>query len=49
MRQKMEADGTEITWIVFRTEFLEKYFSVNVYNKKKIDFLKLKQGNITIV
>ncbi|XP_050902471.1 uncharacterized protein LOC127113967 [Lathyrus oleraceus] len=40
---------TDITWDNFKREFLEKYFSDDVHNKKKIEFLKLKQGNMTVV
>lgn len=25
-RQRMEDEGIEVTWVVFRTNFLEKYF-----------------------
>ncbi|XP_050920194.1 uncharacterized protein LOC127137814 [Lathyrus oleraceus] len=42
----MEVDGTDITWVVLKTEFLEKYFPANVHSKKNIEFLELKQGNM---
>lgn len=47
-RQRFEASGTEITWVVFRNEFLENYFSEDVYGTKEIEFLKLKQWNMTM-
>lgn len=34
--------GTEITWVVFRATFLEKYFLEDVCAKKEIEFLELK-------
>ena len=47
-RQRKEAAGTAITWAVFRTEFLEKYFPEDARSKREIDFLELKQGNMSI-
>lgn len=44
----MEVDGTDITWVVLKTEFLEKYFPANVCSKKNIEFLELKQGNMIV-
>ena len=32
-----------------KKEFLEKYFPTDVCSKKKIEFFKLKQGNMTVV
>lgn len=45
----MEDEGTEVTWVVFRTNFLEKYFLEEVLSKKEIEFLGLKQGNSVVV
>ncbi|XP_050875816.1 uncharacterized protein LOC127079482 [Lathyrus oleraceus] len=45
----MEDEGTEVTWAVFRTNFLEKYFLEDVRSKKPIEFLGLKQGNSAVV
>jgi len=45
----LEAVGTEITWEVFRNEFLGKYFLVDVRNKKETEFLELKQGSMSVV
>src|SRR3954463_751465 len=48
-RRRLEAHGEEITWIAFRMEFLRKYFPEDVRGKKEIEFLKLKQGNKSVV
>lgn len=48
-RQRMEVKDIKITWVVFMFEFLEKYFPMDVRIKKEIEFLKLKQGNMTVV
>lgn len=37
-----------ITWVVFRGAFLKKYFPAYVRSKKEIEFLELKQGNMTV-
>src|ERR1043165_9976666 len=42
---RLDAAGEEITWDVFRREFLRKYYPENVRGKKEIEFLELKQGN----
>ncbi|XP_058774604.1 uncharacterized protein LOC131648890 [Vicia villosa] len=34
----------EITWVVFRREFLRKYFPEDVRGNKEIEFLELRQG-----
>lgn len=44
-RQRLEAAGNEITWDVFKGEFLEQYFPKDVRGKKEIEFLELKQRN----
>lgn len=46
--QRMEVVGDEITWVVFRIEFLEKYFLINLCSKKETEFLELKHGSMTI-
>lgn len=38
-QQRKETTGTEITWVVLNTAFLEKYFPDDVRSKKKIKFL----------
>ncbi|XP_050891869.1 uncharacterized protein LOC127097414 [Lathyrus oleraceus] len=46
--QRMEPSGTEITWEVLKTVFLEKYFPTDVCSKKEIEFLRLTQGNMIV-
>ncbi|XP_058749145.1 uncharacterized protein LOC131622114 [Vicia villosa] len=48
-RQRLEANGEEITWVVFTMEFLRKYFPEDVSGKKEIEFLELRQGNRLVV
>jgi len=38
----LEQDGAEVTWAVFRREFLARYFPEDVRGKKEIEFLELK-------
>lgn len=40
--QRLEIDGTEITWVVLRAKFLERYFLEDVRGKKEIEFLEIK-------
>ena len=47
--QKLEAAGENVTWAVFRREFLRKYFPEDVCGKKEIEFLELKQGSMSVV
>src|ERR1043165_9731029 len=47
-RQRLEVAGEEVTWEVFRREFLRKYYPKDVRGKKEIEFLELKQGNMFI-
>lgn len=46
--QRLEATCIEITWENLKTNFLYKYFSTDVYSKKGIKFLELKQGNMML-
>lgn len=48
-RTELEAEGGEVTWAVFRERFLRKYFSKDVRGKKEIEFLELKQGNMSVI
>ncbi|XP_050875358.1 uncharacterized protein LOC127078983 [Lathyrus oleraceus] len=48
VRQRLDPVGTDITWVVFRTHFLEKYFPKDMCSNKDIGFLELKQGNLTV-
>ncbi|KHN32580.1 hypothetical protein glysoja_046915, partial [Glycine soja] len=47
-RQCLEVEGQDVTWDVFERVFLEKYFPEDVRNKKEMEFLELKQGNMTV-
>lgn len=47
-RRLLEAEGREITWEIFRTTFLEKYFPTNVRHAKEMEFLQLKQGRMLV-
>ena len=47
-RQCLETKGQDVTWDVFKRVFLEKYFLEDVRNKKEMEFLELKQGNMTV-
>ncbi|XP_058766601.1 uncharacterized protein LOC131640205 [Vicia villosa] len=47
--RRLEASGKEISWIVFRKEFIRKYFPEDVRGKKEIKFLELRQGNKSVV
>ena len=40
--------GAEITWAVFRREFLRRYFPEDVRGRKEIEFLEMKQGDMSI-
>lgn len=37
-----------MTWTTFKTKFLEKYFPRSERNKRKKEFIKLVQGNMTV-
>ncbi|XP_058783738.1 uncharacterized protein LOC131658462 [Vicia villosa] len=45
---RLEASGEEVTWNVFRREFLRKYYPEDVRGKKGIEFLELTQGNKSV-
>jgi len=44
----LENGGGAVTWAVFRREFLNRYFPEDVRGKKEIEFLELKQGDISV-
>lgn len=44
----LEQDGDVMTWAVFRREFLNRYFPEDVRGKKEIEFLELKQGDMSV-
>ncbi|XP_050877866.1 uncharacterized protein LOC127081680 [Lathyrus oleraceus] len=37
-----------VTWAVFSKEFLRQYFPEDVRGKKEVEFLELKQGNLSV-
>ena len=47
-RRLLEGGRIIITWDVFRTKFLEKYFPNDVRRAKEIEFMQLKQGSMTV-
>ena len=44
----LEQDGAVVTWAIFTREFLNRYFPEDVRGKKEIEFLELKQGNMSV-
>ncbi|XP_039686330.1 uncharacterized protein [Medicago truncatula] len=44
----LQQDGVVVTWAMFRKEFLSRYFPEDVRGKKEIDFLELKQGDMSV-
>ncbi|XP_058762057.1 uncharacterized protein LOC131635457 [Vicia villosa] len=48
-RQRLEATSEVITWVVFNREFMRKYYPEDVRGKKEIEFLELKQGNLSVI
>ncbi|XP_050890623.1 uncharacterized protein LOC127096040 [Lathyrus oleraceus] len=47
-RHVLDVAAEVVTWVVFRGEFLRKYFPEDVRGKKEIEFLELKQGNLSV-
>jgi len=47
-RRLLEGGRIIITWDVFKTKFLEKYFPNDVRRAKEIEFMQLKQGSMTV-
>ncbi|XP_058767324.1 uncharacterized protein LOC131641004 [Vicia villosa] len=47
-KTELGIDGIAITWVVFKREFLRKYFPEDVRGRKEIEFVELKQDNITV-
>jgi len=47
-RLLLENEGEGVTWAVFRSEFLNRYFSEDVRGKKEIEFLELKQRDMSV-
>ncbi|XP_058740974.1 heat shock 70 kDa protein 4-like [Vicia villosa] len=47
-RDEPGVDGIEITWDIFKREFLRRYFPEDVRGRKEVEFLELVQGNMTV-
>ncbi|XP_057426068.1 uncharacterized protein LOC130719458 [Lotus japonicus] len=47
-QKRLENEGREINWFTFKEIFLEKYLPKDVRNKKEMEFLELKQGNMSV-
>ncbi|CAJ2646737.1 unnamed protein product [Trifolium pratense] len=45
---RMRIGGVVITWEMFKGEFLRKYFPADIRNKKVVEFMELKQGNMSV-
>ncbi|CAJ2636207.1 unnamed protein product [Trifolium pratense] len=45
---RMGIGGVVITWEMFKGEFLRKYFPADISNKKVVEFMELKQGNMSV-
>ena len=48
-KRRIEASGDVVTLVMFKSEFLKKYFLEDLRNKKEAEFLILKQGNLSVV
>jgi len=48
-RPLLENGAEGVTWAVFRREFLSRYFPEDVRKKKEIEFLELKQGDMSVM
>jgi hypothetical protein len=48
-KRRLEASGEVVSWGKFRSEFLKKYFPKDLRNKKEVEFLQLKQENMSVV
>ncbi|KAK2420705.1 hypothetical protein QL285_031409 [Trifolium repens] len=46
--QRLRFGNTVITWESFKREFLVKYFPSDIRNRKVVEFMELKQGNISV-
>ncbi|XP_050888519.1 uncharacterized protein LOC127093620 [Lathyrus oleraceus] len=49
IRQVLDVAAEVVTWAVFRGEFPRKYFPDDVCGKKEIEFLEMKQGNLSVI
>ncbi|MCI80402.1 cellular nucleic acid-binding protein, partial [Trifolium medium] len=46
--QRKGAGGVVITWEMFKREFLMTYFPADVRNRKVVEFMELKQGDMSV-
>ena len=46
--QRLGFGNTVITWESFKREFLVKYFPSDIRNRKVVEFMELKQGNMSV-
>jgi hypothetical protein len=46
--QRMRFGNTVVTWEMFKREFLVKYFPADMRNRKVVEFMELKQGNLSV-
>src|ERR1044072_532665 len=44
----MEGNNQEVTWIAFREAFLNKYFPVSARAEKEAEFLRFRQGTLSV-
>jgi len=47
-KQHLEDERRQITWEVFKQKFLEKYFPKDLRRRKKVEFLNLHQGTMSV-
>ncbi|MCI61545.1 hypothetical protein A2U01_0082802, partial [Trifolium medium] len=45
---KLGAGGALVTWDRFKIEFLIKYYPTDERNRKVVEFMELKQGNMIV-
>ncbi|MCI50894.1 hypothetical protein A2U01_0072138, partial [Trifolium medium] len=46
--QRLGTGGALITWARFKREFMTKHFPVDERNRKVVEFMELKQGNMSV-
>jgi len=45
---RLETGGEVVTWARFKSEFLRKYFPEDLRTRKEVEFLNLKQDNLSV-
>jgi len=48
MQQLMQTREEQVTWVIFRTRFLEKYFPDSARHEREEEFFTLQQGTMTV-